>query len=77
MENQCERVLDYIHKYGGITQKQANAEIGVSRLSGRIWDLKAKGYPIYDEWITVRNRYGEKCRVKQYRFGRGQQDGNE
>lgn len=70
MENQCVRVLDYIREHDGITSKQAFSEIGVARLSSRIFDLKEQGYPIYDEWITVRNRYGEKCRVKQFRLGR-------
>lgn len=63
-----ERVLNYIKKYGSITQKQATDYLGLSRLSARIWDLRQQGKQILTEYITVKNRYGIKIKVARYRF---------
>lgn len=66
MHNQRTRVLEYINKKGGITSLEAFKELGVSRLSAVIFDLKEKGYNIKDVWIVVTNRYGEETKVKRY-----------
>ncbi len=63
------RILDYISKYGSITQDEASYRLGVKRLASRVSDLKSKGYPITSEMVVVRNRFGEKCRVARYRMG--------
>ena len=47
---------------------QAMDHFGCMRLSGRIHDLREMGYSISSELVEVRNRYGEKCRVSQYRL---------
>jgi len=36
------------------------------RLGARIWDLRQAGHIIDSHFKTVRNRRGEKCRVKEY-----------
>ncbi len=64
-----QRVFDFITKNGGITTLQANKELGETRLSARIFELKHKGINIKDEWIHVHNRYGESRRVKNYFIG--------
>lgn len=66
--SQCDRVLDYMMHHTGITQKQANDELGCTRLAARISDLKGRGYVIFDFWRETENRYGEPCRVKGYRL---------
>ena len=66
MESQCEMVLNYMKEHGSITQNDANYKLGVSRLSARISDLKARGHNIHDTTITVVNRYGRKTRVSEY-----------
>lgn len=63
---QCVRVLAYLDEHGSITQFEAIPELGVLRLASRISDLKKLGYPIKGEFITVKNRFGEDCRVKRY-----------
>ena len=63
------RVLEYMEKHGGITQLQALNELGVLRLASRISSLRKKGYHIESKFVSVRNRYGEECRVKQYSLG--------
>lgn len=63
---QNQRILDYISEFGSITQLEALQDLGVMRLASRISDLKRLGYPITSKAETVKNRYGEKCRVKRY-----------
>ena len=72
---QNERILEYIDQFGSITQFEALRDIGCMRLASRISDLKRLGYPIISEVEVVKNRYGEKSRIKRYRMGGGA-DGN-
>jgi hypothetical protein len=59
------RVLDYLQTHDGVTELEAvHAHLG-TRLSGRIFELKAAGYPIVDEWES----YGD-SRYKRYRLVR-------
>lgn len=66
--SQNERILDYIDKFGSITQYEALRDLGVMRLASRISDLKSLGYPLVGEMVTVKNRYGEECRIKRYKI---------
>lgn len=63
---QEQRVLDYIHHFGSITQRDAYLDLGIMRLASRISSLKKKGYPITSRMITVKNRFGENCYIKRY-----------
>ena len=65
---QCERILNYMYKHGGITQYEALEEIGVMRLASRVSELRRNGYGITSKMVKVKNRYGETCRVKRYSF---------
>jgi len=60
-----ERVLDYIKTFGEITTFQAFQDLGCTRLSEYIRQLRLE-YIIKDEWITTTNRYGEKVQFKRY-----------
>ena len=64
-----QRVFDFINEHEAITTLQANQELGETRLSARIFELKAKGVNIQSEWLPVKNRYGENRRVKRYFIG--------
>ena len=55
----CERVIEYMHKNGSITQNEAFFAFGCTRLSGRIHDLKKRGYRFGKATETGMNRYGE------------------
>ena len=70
--SQAQRVLEYIVIFGSITQLEALTELGVMRLASRISDLKRQGYPIKGENVSVKNRYGETCRVKRYSLQDGE-----
>ena len=65
---QNQRILDYMEEYGGITQLDALRHCGVMRLASRISDLRMRGHAIQSEMITVKNQFGEECRVKKYRL---------
>lgn len=60
-----ERVLNYIRDFGSITTFEAFTELGCTRLSEYIRQLRIE-YQIKDEWITSTNRYGEKVQFKKY-----------
>lgn len=60
-----ERVLSYIMEFGSITTKQAFTDLGCTRLSEYIRQLRLE-YNIADEWVSTTNRYGEKVQYKKY-----------
>lgn len=60
-----ERVLNYIRDFGSITTFEAFTELGCTRLSEYIRQLRLE-YHILDTWITATNRYGEKVQYKKY-----------
>lgn len=64
--SQCDKIIDYMQKHGGITQLDAYLDIGCWRLASRISDLKNRGYAIKREMIKVKNRYGESVPVAKY-----------
>lgn len=63
-----ERVFNYMLDYGSITTLQAFVDLGESRLSAMIFNLKKKGVHITDERKQVSNRYGEQRYIKEYRI---------
>lgn len=67
---QAQRILDYIERFGSITQYEAMQDLGVMRLASRISELRKKGHKITGEMVGVKNRLGEICKVKRYRLDR-------
>ena len=63
---QCERILRHLRDYGSITQGEAYAEYGITRLASRINDLKKRGCRISSVTIEGKNRYGENIKYKRY-----------
>lgn len=66
--NQNNEILAFIKAHGSITTLQAYNEIGVTRLSARIYDLRKMGNDIIASHITVMNRRGEPCTVCLYKL---------
>ncbi len=62
-----ERVLNYIKDFGSITTFQAFTDLGCTRLSEYIRQLRLE-YEIDDEWQKTLNRYGDKVEYKKYFF---------
>ena len=66
--NQCQRIVDYMRRFGSISTLEAFNDLGVARLASRIHDLKVQGYNITSETKTSKNRYGESVSFKVYRL---------
>lgn len=66
VETQCARVLKYLKENESITAMEALNELGIFRLASRICDLRQSGVEISNQWKEVENRFGEKCRIKEY-----------
>ncbi len=64
-----QRVFDFIAEHGSITTLQSCRDLGETRLSARIFELKEKGVNVSYEWEAVSNRHKEKRRVKRYFIG--------
>lgn len=65
-KTQAERVLEYIKRFGSITTLEAFRDLGVTRLSARIFELRARGFDIDSTNVTNKNRYGENCTYAKY-----------
>lgn len=63
-----ERVLKYIKDFGYITTFQAFTDLGCTRLSEYIRQIRME-YIVEDSWVEAVNRYGEKVRYKKYWIG--------
>lgn len=63
---QCQLVLDYLRRFGSITQLEAIRDIGCMRLASRISDLRYQGYAIGRRMKTSKNRYGKDVSFAEY-----------
>ena len=64
---QKERIRKYLDDFGSITQLEAIRDLGIIRLTARIWEMQRDGEPIVTEWETGKNRYGDNTRYARYR----------
>ena len=71
---QCQRIIDYMRRFGSISTLEAFNDLGVARLASRIHDLKGQGYNIISDTKTSKNRYGESVSFKVYRLA--EKEGN-
>ena len=69
-QTQCERILDYMYRFGSITTWEAMFDLGIGRLASRICDLRKDGYDITSETVTGVNRLGEKIHYAKYSIDR-------
>ena len=60
-----ERILKYMRDFGSITTYDAFVDLGCTRLSEYIRQLRMQ-YNIKDKWIKAKNRYGENVQYKKY-----------
>lgn len=68
MNSQCERLLEYLNDYGEISTYEAFKTLGITRLSGRIYDLKQSGHEIESVMMYGKDRFGNTTRWKIYRL---------
>jgi hypothetical protein len=69
---QTQRLLEYLRCNRSINPLQAWTELGIYRLAARVNDLKKAGECIESGAVEVKNRYGEECRVAEYRLAEQQ-----
>lgn len=64
--SQNQMILDYLNKYGSITQAEAADRFGCWRLGARIWDLKHMGHQIRRTMVQSTNRFGAPVSYAKY-----------
>lgn len=62
-----EIVLDYLQTHIGMTSMDA-FDLGITRLSAAIFNLRQEGYSILNVQREETNRYGKKVRFVEYRL---------
>lgn len=63
---QTERVKQYIEEFGSITSLEAFRDIGVTRLSAAIYNLRQSGVEVAGKREKTKNRYGEITSFNRY-----------
>ncbi len=63
---QCEMILRHMKEFGSITTFEAFTEYGITRLSGRVHDLRKAGHNINNKPVHRINRYGKKIDFVRY-----------
>jgi hypothetical protein len=67
--SQNDRILSHL-KRRPMTSLEAFTKYGISRLASRVLELKQRGYKVHGYMVSVKNRFGETCRVKRYYLAR-------
>lgn len=62
---QEDRVIEYMLVCGSITSLEAFRDLGITRLSAKIFNLK-NDYHIEYKWETTKNRFGDTVKYKRY-----------
>ena len=63
-----DRIFNYMKDFGEITTFQAFTDLGCTRLSEYIRQIRIE-YDVKDEWVHSTNRYGEKVFYKIFWLG--------
>lgn len=63
---QKKRIIEYMKKHGSITSMEAFENLGITKLTTRISELRSDGVIIPDEYIETKNRFGEWVSCKRY-----------
>lgn len=77
MVSQKQMVLDYIEEFGSITPIDAFRDLGITRLSAIVFNLKEEGHDIDKVIETGKNRFGNRTRYARYNFGKGEDNENQ
>ena len=65
-KSQNKDVLNYMIEHGSITSMDAFMDLGITRLSGRIYDLKRLGYGIKSTMEKALNKRGKEVKYARY-----------
>ena len=59
-------IANYCEREGSITALEAIYNLGITRLSARVYNLRKLGYNIVSEYEHTFNRYNEPVKYKRY-----------
>ena len=62
------RLLDYLKEFKHITSLDAIRDLGNTRLSATIYELRKDGYNIISEDLKVKNRWGNNTIIALYKL---------
>jgi len=62
------RLLDYLKEFKHITSLDSIRDLGNTRLSATIYELRKDGYNIISEDLTVKNRWGNNTIIALYKL---------
>ena len=62
------RLLEYLRKHKTITSLEAIRDLGNTRLSASIFNLKEEGYYFETKTVKVPNRFGSTTKVSEYKL---------
>jgi len=68
MKNHYDRIIAFMEAHGSITPMEAFRELGETKLSTRIGEMRRKGVEIEQERETGTNRHGQTVRYMRYRL---------
>jgi len=64
--NQKELVIQYMNDFGSITTIEAFTDLGITKLTTRISELRKDGFIIASKKIDKKNRYGKPVKFNRY-----------
>ena len=70
--NQCEKVKDYMEKFGSISSMEAFRDLGIMRLGARILEIERQGTPIKRITEYSKNRFDEKVHYTRYSIAKAE-----
>ena len=63
---QKELIIQYMNDFGSITTIEAFSDLGITKLTTRISELRRDGYVIASKRIDKKNRYGKNVKFNRY-----------
>ena len=67
LTDQQVHILWYIHQFGSISPMEAFSDLGITKLSTRISEMKVLGISFDQAFESCENRIGKKVRYMRYR----------
>ena len=68
IQRQNDMILEHLKEHGKIDSKQAYEHFGCMRLSARIFDLRRDDIHIETTYKMVKNKFGKKVKVAEYKL---------
>lgn len=63
---QHEKILEYMNRFGSITTYDAFRDLGITKLTTRISELRKSGIEIFGVREEAKNRFGEPVSYNRY-----------